>query len=359
MREEKISGRQYGVLVFVIMMSPLIHAIPVRIATAGKAAWLLVIPSVIPLAVLFYFLFRTLGRMPEGSGLRDVYLTALGNRWGKLCCWINVAWLLMLTVMNFRFSAERYISAVYPETDLAIFNLVLVLLLLLIVWNDFGDLVRMGKILFWVIAITLIAVLVMAANQIQLYNIWPVTDIKWKEAGMGTLRMSTVMAFAVPTSFLVGRVNWKSNKKGIVWWLTILTVTMLAIGVAVIGVFGPGLSERLEVPFFTLDKQITFQGKVKGLETVVAAMWLMSDTAITGVHVFAAGEAMKCTIPNKRLAVARVLLVCTILPLCSLLPASTFQVDAYYRSVGMPANIIIGFVMPAVALAIGRIRRKW
>ena len=60
MEEERISGRQFGILTFVMMLAPLIHAIPLRTAGAGRASWLITFPVVIPLGVLFYFLFRCL-----------------------------------------------------------------------------------------------------------------------------------------------------------------------------------------------------------------------------------------------------------------------------------------------------------
>ena len=66
-----------------MMLAPLIHAIPLRTAGAGRASWLITFPVVIPLGVLFYFLFRCLERMPEGSGMGDLYLLALGQRWGS------------------------------------------------------------------------------------------------------------------------------------------------------------------------------------------------------------------------------------------------------------------------------------
>lgn len=58
MEEEKISGRQFGILTFAMMLAPLVHAVPIRIASAGRASWLLTLPAVIPLGGMLYFLFR-------------------------------------------------------------------------------------------------------------------------------------------------------------------------------------------------------------------------------------------------------------------------------------------------------------
>lgn len=359
MEEHRIAGRQFGMLTLVMMLAPLIHAILTRIASAERAGWLVMIPAVIPLGLLIHFLFRALERMPEGSGMADLYLTALGRVWGEICCWLNVLWLIMLMLVDLRFYAERYVSAVYPQTGLTLFYVVMLAILFWFTKGDFGDLIRTGKILFWVIVITLIVVLVMAVGKVKLYNVWPVTDTKWKEVGMSTLRMITVTAFAVPASFLVGQVNWKNNKRGMRIWLLLLTGTMVVIAWEIMGVFGPELAARLQVPFFTLAKEITLQGSVKGVEIIVATMWLMSDVAMTGAQVYAAGEIMKRTLPLKQPKIARVGLVCLLLPLCMLLPASSFDMEAYYKQFGMPANIIVGFLLPAVTLTVGSLRKKW
>lgn len=359
MEDEKISGRQFGILTFVMMLAPLIHAIPIRIASAGRAGWLVTLPAVIPLGLLLYFLFRCLERMPEGSGMGDVYLLSFGKHWGKLCCGLSVIWIITFLVVDLRFYAERYVSAVYPETGLTLFYVAILALMLWISRGTFGAMVRTGKILFWVVIVTLAAVLVMAAPKIQLYNMWPVTDTSLPEVGMSAMRMTGVLAFAVPPTFLLGRVRWRANKRGMIWWTVLLGVTMLLIAVEIFGVFGPQLAARLQVPFFTLAKEISFQRTIQGIEIIVAAMWFMSDTALVGVEVFAAGEAIERTASIKRPELARMVIVCLTLPLCLLLPASSFEMEEYYRKVGMPFNAAMGYFLPTLALVVGKMRRKW
>ena len=359
MEEERISGRQFGILTFVMMLAPLIHAIPLRTAGAGRASWLITFPVVIPLGVLFYFLFRCLERMPEGSGMGDLYLLALGQRWGKLCCVLSTFWIVTMLIEDLRFYAERYVTEVYPETGLSLFYVALLLLMLWISRGSLGALARTGKILFWVVMTTLAVVLVMAAPKMKLYNVWPVTDTDPREVAMGTLRMIAVLAFAVPPTFLLGRVKWRSSKKGIVWWFVILAVTMLLIAVEIFGVFGPELTARLQVPFFTLAKEISFQRTIQGMEIIVAAMWVMSDTALAGVKIFAAGEALGRAFSIRRPEVVRAGLVCLTLPLCLLLPESSFEMEGYYKKYGMPFNVAMGYFLPALALTVGKLRNKW
>lgn len=359
MEEEKISGRQFGILTFVMMLAPLIHAVPTRVASAGRASWLLTLPAVIPLGLLLWLLFHCLERMPQGSGLGEVYLLSFGRRWGRLCCVLNVLWIMMLLMIDLRYYAERYVSAVYPETGLALFYVAILLLMLWISWGTFGALARTGKILFWVVTITLAVVLVLAASKIEFYNVWPVTDTSLTEMGMGTLRMISVLSFAIPPCFLLGQVQWRTNKKGMFWWIVLLGMTMLLIAVEILGVFGPEMMARLQVPFFTLAKEISFQRMVQGVEIIVAAMWVMSDAALVGVEIFAAGEAAKGVISLKRPELIRVVLVCLLLPLCLLLPESEFEMENIYKRYGMPFNTVMGYFLPALALVVGKLRRKW
>lgn len=359
MEEEKISGRQFGILTFAMMLAPLVHAVPIRIASAGRASWLLTLPAVIPLGGMLYFLFRCLQRMPEGSGLADVYLLSFGKRWGRVCCILNALWIITLLVVDLRYYAERYVAEVYPETGMLLFYVASLLLVLRISWGSFGALVRTGKILFWVVTVTLALVLILAAPKLKLYNVWPVTDTNPREVGLGILRMAAVLAFAVPSCFLLGRVQWRDNKMGLLRWLVLLGITMLLIAVEILGVFGPELMARLQVPFFTLAKEISFQRMVQGFEIIVAATWVMTDTALTGMEIFAAGEVLGRAIPVKRPEYIRVALVCLVLPLCLLLPVSTFQMENIYKQYGMPFNGAMAYFLPCLALIVGKLRRRW
>lgn len=359
MGEERISGRQFGILVFAMMLAPLVHAVPIRVASAGRVSWLLTLPAVIPLGVLLYFLFRCLERMPEGSGLADVYLMSFGRRWGKVCCVLNALWMMLLLTIDLRFYAERYVAEVYPETGMLLFYVAILLLVTWISWGSFGALVRTGKILFWVVTVTLALVLILAAPKVKLYNVWPVTDTSAREVGLGTLRMIAVLAFAVPPCFLLGRVRWRNDKRGMYRWLVLLGITMMLIAVEILGVFGPELMARLQVPFFTLAKEISFQRMVQGFEIVVAATWIMSDTALAGVKIFAAGEVLSHALPVKRPEYIRLGLICLVFILCLLLPVSAFRVESGYKKYGMPLNGIMAYFLPALALVVGKVRRKW
>ena len=64
MEQKKLSGGQFGILTFVMMMAPIVHAVPTRIIDARRASWLLPLFAILPLAVLMFFLFRCLSRMP-------------------------------------------------------------------------------------------------------------------------------------------------------------------------------------------------------------------------------------------------------------------------------------------------------
>lgn len=276
MEEKKLSGRQFGILTFIMMMAPVVHAVPARIIDARRGAWLAPLPAMIPLAPLLFFFFCGLSRMPEESGLGDLYHLAFGNRWGKVLYAVSALWILTIMVVDLRFYAERYISAVYPETGKLVFYLVMELLQIWIVKGSLSGLMRAGKFLFWVVIITLAAVLILVAVKVSWDNMWPATDSSWKEMGLGALRLSTTISMVVPAGFLIGKVQWKPRKGGSGWWLTGLTLVMIAITGGILGVFGLELAQRVQTLFFTLAKQVSVAGAAERLESVITAMWMMS-----------------------------------------------------------------------------------
>lgn len=360
MEQKKLSSGQFGILTFVMMMAPLIHAVPTRIVHTGRGAWLLPILAVLPLTFLLWALFHCLRRMAEGSGLGDVYHLAFGSRWGKLCCGLSAAWAVMLMVVNLRFYAERYVSAVYPETGMLLFYLVMSLFQIWIVKDSFEKLLRAGKFFFWVVLITLAVVIIFTAGKIKLYNIWPVTDSNWKDAGLGALRLSTAVGMVIPAGFLLGKVDWKGKRKELVWWMLALTMIMIVVSVNVLGVFGPELTRRLQIPFFTLAKEVSITGAAERLESIITAMWMITDTALLGVLIYAGEQALCQTVGGfKRPELLRVVLAVIVVPLCCLLPQSSFDMDKGYQMFGMPVNVMLGYLLPGVALAVAKLRKKW
>lgn len=360
MEQKKLSGGQFGILTFVMMMAPIVHAVPTRIIDARRASWLLPVLAALPLAVLLFFLFRCLSRMPADSGLGDVYHLAFGNRWGKVCCGLTALWTLMIMVADLRFYAERYVSAVYPEAGKLVFYLAMAVLQLWIVRENLGCLLRAGKLLFWVVILTLAAVLLLAIGKIRLYNLWPVTDTSWREVGLGTWRLSTAVGMALPAGFLLGKVQWRPRKSCAVWWMAALTGVTTLIAVSILGVFGPELSQRLQVPFFTLAKEVSVSGAMERLESIISAMWMMTDTALMGVLTFSAEQALRQTAgESKRPELVRMILILIMIAACCALPKSAFDMDIGYQMVGMPLNTVVGYLLPGTALVVAKVRKRW
>lgn len=360
MERKKLSGGQFGILTFVMMMAPIVHAVPARSIDARRASWLLPLLAVLPLVCLMFFLFRCLSRMPADSGLGDVYHLAFGSRWGKICCGLSALWTVTVMVADLRFYAERYVSAVYPEAGKLVFYLAMAALELWIVREDLSALFRAGKIFFWVVTLTLAAVLLLAIGKIRLYNLWPVTDTGWREMGLGALRLSTAVSAVVPAGFLLGKVQWKTRKSGAVWWVAALTGVAMGIAVSILGVFGPELSQRLQVPFFTLAKEVSVTGAMERLESIISAMWMMTDTALMGVLTFSAEQTLRQVAGEaKRPERVRTILILIMVAVCCVLPKSSFDMDEGYQTIGMPLNMIVGYLIPGAALIVAKVRKRW
>lgn len=59
---------------------------------------------------------------------------------------MSAMWMVMVMVVDLRFYAERYVSAVYPEAGKLVFYLAMAVLELWIVREDLSCLLRAGKI---------------------------------------------------------------------------------------------------------------------------------------------------------------------------------------------------------------------
>lgn len=72
---------------------------------------------------------------------------------------------------------------------------------------------------------------------------------------------------------------------------------LLALGtLLVIGRLGPGLAERVEVPFFQMVSGLEFRGAFQRLEEMASALWLLGDLALLALLLLALRRLLSCGI---------------------------------------------------------------
>lgn len=356
--EERISLRQFLVMLFVALLSPLVHMTPVVTdQIAGRGGWLAYMVVLVIMGSLTLLLGWAFRRIPNG-GLGALLRLGFGDRLGRVLCGISAVVLLLRLGMALRFYAERFVSTLYPDTELGMFFAVLLALVVWVNSRSFGTLARTGQIFF--LAIILVVAMVVAFNLplIKPYYIWPVWTEDLTKIGRAGLVCTEMLSVSFGTLFCLSLVGERDNGTATcLRWLTGICVLATVLSIVTTGVFSSKLTPSLQIPFFVLAKEIRIEGALERIESFVAAVWVFTDVILmallTKAFQLAVGECIQTE--RKELGDAAVLVV---LPLGYLIAGSIFQLTVFYETWFMWGAAICFYLLPICAVGLGRWKGK-
>lgn len=356
--EEKISLRQFLVIIFVSLLSPMVHMTSVITdQIAGRGGWLAYMVVLVLVGILVLLLGWAFRRIPEG-GLGALLRLGFGDRLGRVLCGVGAAVLLVRLGIALRFYAERFVSTLYPDTELGMFFAVLLALVVWISGKSFGTLARTGQIFF--LAIILVTAVVVAFNLplIKPYYIWPVWTGDLPKIGWAGFVCMEMLSISFGALFCLSLVGERDNGTALcLKWLAGICVLATVLNVVTTGVFSSKLTPSLQIPFFVLAKEVRIEGALERMESFVAALWVLTDVVfialLTRTFQIAAGECIQSK--RKELSDAAVLVV---LPLGYLIAGSAFRLEVFYQSWFMWGEAVCFYLLPVCAVGLGRWRGR-
>ncbi|MCD7837809.1 MAG: GerAB/ArcD/ProY family transporter [Clostridiales bacterium] len=355
--DKSISLRQYLVLLFVALLSPLVKLIPSGlVARAGTGAWLSTLALLLPVLAVVW-LVAYLGRgLPENEGLGELLCRCLGQRTGRILCGVFGLWLLLLSCLTLRLGVERLTSTIYPNTEMGLFFLTVLTVEWWLGRQKLPVLARVGQIFFFAVVLTLALVLVMGVGRIHLYNVWPV----WTQDLPGVVRATVpalgVLGTGVGTLFCFGLVtDRRGGRRQALGWTTALCLTLAALSFVVLGVFGPAIVQRLQIPFFSLAKEVSVEGAVERLEPLVVAMWVFTDVVLLGLLLRSAGRALTLAMGGEEQQSLTPLLL-VVLPGSYLVAGSFFALERSYETWFLWGDLALFYGVPLAAAVVGKCR---
>lgn len=354
MEKAELSVKQYLMLLSVGLMPALVKLVPGHQAVyAGRSAWLGPLASLGPVLLILWLIAVTGARLPEGSGLGDFYCLCLGERLGRLACGISGLWLTVVGCVALRFCGERFVSTIYPDTGLELFFLVLLGLAWWLSRKRLAVTARVGQMFFYGVVAIMALILLLVLGAVRWYRLWPV----WTEDVPAVLRagMDVVNSMSVGMGglFLFSRIGCRRGGGALAlkWaagWCAVHTL----LAVTVMGTFGAKLAGRMQIPFFSLAKEI----EPERLESVVAAAWVFADVILLCVVLSSARIAFERAL-GRELPGLGGALVLVLLPGAYLVAGSSFALEAAYESWEAMGKNVVFLGLPLAALLVGRLRR--
>lgn len=362
MPNDQISARQLRMLLFAALLSPAIQVLPGQTAAlAGRGSWLSALPA-LPLMVLLCLALHSLNQaLLPNQGLASMIRKALGPVLGSMVLGAYLLWGVVLLGADARRYALRFLSTSYRNAPLVLFIIILLLAALWVARGPLSALARLGEMVCLALAIALGLMLFFGLFQIRAAHVFPLWIQDLPSIGAACLPVLAVLGYSVFGSFLGG--GGTSGKGKWVKWAAVVCGVLTLLQVVCLGCLGSALTLRTDAPFFMVVKGIGVQGAFERVESVIIALWVLSDLSLLCLILFACRNIIQTIFPraNARAwtaapAGAAVLVALFCFP-------DGYILSDFMEGVVTLGNLVFGFVLPlliwAIAAARGMLRRGY
>lgn len=359
MDRDTISVRQLLVLLFTALLSPAVQTLPRRSAAiAGEAGWLSTLIALPALLLLCWGLGRLLCSAQAGEGLAEALPRVLGRPLGKGVTLLYLLWALTALATDLRSFSQRFMSTGYRNISLRGFILVLLVVVLWVARGKLAAFARAGEVFYLILSLALGGVLLFALGSVEAKNVLPVWAEDLPAAAASAVPALGVMGYAVCGAFLLGQTApRKGDGRRALRWAAAFCLLLAVLQFINIGGFGAGLIARMETPLFMLAKSIGVSGGFQRVESVVVAVWALSDLTLVGVLTFACCHMAQALFGLRRVQTAA-LPVVLLGGIGACLFPDSFALRRFSETVLMAGNLIFGFGIPFFVILLARLRRK-
>lgn len=278
MKQDILSRGQWGALLWTAALAPAAELLPgIALATAGRGAWLS------PLAALVFLLpLLWLGRRGDARDFRRSFF-------GKVLLALCAVWMELLVILRLGLCARRMLWA--GERDGAVWYFLLTLSAITL-WMGEGRLTALGRTGQLFLAILLAAatlVLGLSVPRVRADRILPL----WTGDVLPVVRTGLSTAGSLGWAVLPMLLLPAQERKGknILLWGVGGCVLLTLAQIIIIGNLGVGLAAQSDSAFFTLTKSVGVEGAFQRVESVVSAVWMLSDLTACVVLTHAIGLA--------------------------------------------------------------------
>ena len=286
----KITRGQMTALCAIALLSPALRLYPSFSAgTAGRAAWLSALLALPLLTVYAFFLCR----LP--CGLCELAEQGMGRRVGRAVELLLGLWLILEAGFTLRTGAERMILALFPSAPPGLFVVCTGFLGLIAALGSLRSLLRMARMVLPLVLLCLAPVLLFALRGIDWGELWPLAPGDLPGAVRGMYPVVDVLSFGLYLPWLLLPRGLPPGNRLRDWllWLGGMSLLLLDLCVSVLGRFGPELTARLSLPFFTLVRNLVFFRTLERLEALVVALWIFPDFLMTSALLYGAQRCLR------------------------------------------------------------------
>ncbi|SDN03796.1 spore germination protein KB [Paenibacillus sp. yr247] len=356
---EKISARQFKLLVILYSVGTTILVIPAGLAADAKQdAWIASVIGTIVSTCITLFYVR-LGRQMGGYNWIDYSKIVLGKWLGNLLnilfvffCFIGASTLLSYVgnFMNIQ---------IMPETPIQFINVLFAVIVIMGVKLGLETLARAAEVLFPYIILLFLFLIFFISPQIEMKNLQPVFEAGIKPLTHAALSMIATATFTLIVFFVIYPTQIDNRERaelGFIKASFIGGVFMIGITLMCISVLGPGTTERLLYPGYSLAKKISVGHFIMRVESSVAAFWVISIYFKLSLYFygFVVGLAQLFQLSQYRSIVFPCGMLVVLYSLV-VYPSITYM-QRWDTLIFIPYAVFFGVVLPGLLFMVGKIR---
>ena len=356
-----LTRRQLGLLLWTGMVSPLIRQAPGAMTDfAGGAAWLSGLFFVPAAGLLGLFLAGTLRSRTPGEGLGEVLCRTAGPFPGRLTAGVFGVWAVFYAGFVLRAGADRFVSAMYPDSRDWPFMAVMGLLALLAGAGRLKALARCAQIVAPVFFGVFLLVFLFCLPNVDFSELRPSAA----PSAAGVLRGGIPLLWTLSAGALCAFLAGETEPGPLARTLSAPLMTLAALGAAMcaatVGTFGAALTGELRYPFFVMLRGVRVFDLLERVEALIVVQWAGADFLLLGTLLHAAGRCLALALrgPGASPGKGAVLLCAGGMFLCGRLCAdSAFALRELGLRVIPPVTGGLVFGLLPLCLALGKLRK--
>lgn len=357
--KDKVSTRQILIIFIVMVYSPAVRVMASFTSKQAKqAAWLTPVIGFIFLLATFLML-QNMYRKYMNSSLMDIMYAITGPFIGRFIVLCNILWLAILNALYVRYYGERIVGSILPNVDISLFIIVMLVLVAYICRYGLAVLARMNEVLFPIILTIFLIFIIFLCPKIEFDNLSPISYLDIMPILKGSSVIIAIWVYALFLFMLSDKINDKENIKKFGIQTAIFMFLAITVIIAItIGTLGHTVSARLPLPFLTAVKQISLFGTLEKIESILTVTWIAADFTLISVFVLIIMNMTK-SVFKLRDTKPFINIFCIFLSIFSLyVSKSRFELGEFSTKIAIPANIILGFIIPVLVFFVGKIRKK-
>ncbi|HPT78385.1 MAG TPA: endospore germination permease [Candidatus Atribacteria bacterium] len=355
---DKISARQAIIIFLTAQCSPIIRIVPRDVSRiAGRAGWLAPLFSMLPFICLVYIMHLLFKKQKDAS-LGELYIKVFGKVIGRVILAFFLVWFLILTGLYVRYFAERFLSALLPNTAPVFFYVTMLATVFYAVRGGIVNLARTVEYLFYLFTVIFVVLFVLCIPNVQSINLLPVAQYDIIPLIKTIKPIFGIWGYFSLVFFFGDEINDKEHIRrfGLQGALYLL-MTCVMLLIQTIGVYGHTVIQRIPLPYIVAIKSISLLDTIERIESIALAFWVFIDFTVISLFAYVVISVLKsiCSLTEGKNFVSPIVLFALIFAF--FLANDRLELGQFSEHIGLPVNIIVCFVMPAVLLVVGKLRK--